>query len=1037
MPGTPSPLWLAALLIAGVSTPLKAEPIRVSGQILASAGKGLAGARVELLPQAGAPPLATVRTDAAGLFELAAPESGCFRVRVQVAGHLSLETRVLAVVEETDLMPAVAIPAAAPRAREAIGNEAIGGWVFSAPAPAAASPPPATPRLVQGTVSDAKGAPVPGALVWSEGSPAAPCVRAGAKGEFQLRLPASGEARLRAAAAGYLPSEPREPALKGADTALRLEPAGSITGQIVDAAGHPLARITLGALPVQWTDERSPLYATAWSREDGRFRLSQLSPGKLYTVTATQEGFAPASVEAGALPRDRHPAPVRIVLERGTVAFGRLLDRENQPVRGAELVLTPPSEGMFSDQMNMAYEETVAQATSNPEGRFELRHLNPGRFQLRVRRKGFAPFAVPEIEIPPRTARVDLGTLTLDRGLAVEGKITDPRGVPLPGAELDLGPAFEPFAVEAKGLDSAQKALTGSDGRFRFDDLRRGAHFDLRIKLQGYAPASVQVEVPAPEPLAIEMKPGRTLSGRVTGPKGEPVQNASLSTREEIAIRLPGGLSKVPTQRPLGVTDGEGRFRVEGVAPGKTDLEVNAAGYRFKRLQGFPVPEESNVEGLEISLEKGSVLEIRALDGRGAPVAGALVEARRIDSPGPEARGFFSQCQTDEEGRCGLNDIEAGWYNVAARSERHGRAEATLETKTGVNTRELVLSGGVEVSGRVSDENGAPVPSAGLSLQPAGSGDALTVPGSADGSFRFPAVGDGTFRLSGRAPGFAETSAPGEIQVGGREVRGLDLRLSRGATLTGQVLGLGPEELGSVLIFTFRADGALSRPQSGGVDRQGRYRIDGMGPGAWKVTAQQMEGRGVQEPLQLAPGIREAVLDLQFPTGFTLSGRVLVDRAPAAGAQVVALAGGKSSQAMTGPDGGFRVSNLPADRYDLLVTDLERGLSTAKSVEVTGDQEITVEIRTGGLRGRISSADTGAPVAGALIQMERAVQEIPGMDSIPSRTSDRSGGFETPRIAAGTYRIVVEKEGFASYQADVEVRPGAPAAVAIELKPLP
>jgi hypothetical protein len=75
------------------------------------------------------------------------------------------------------------------------------------------------------------------------------------------------------------------------------------------------------------------------------------------------------------------------------------------------------------------------------------------------------------------------------------------------------------------------------------------------------------------------------------------------------------------------------------------------------------------------------------------------------------------------------------------------------------------------------------------SVEPATTGAILTAASSADGSFRFTAVGDGTFRLSGNAPGFAEGYAPGEIQVAGQAVRGLELRLSRGATLTGKVLG--------------------------------------------------------------------------------------------------------------------------------------------------------------------------------------------------------------------------------------------------------
>jgi protocatechuate 3,4-dioxygenase beta subunit len=741
-------------------------------------------------------------------------------------------------------------------------------------------------------------------------------------------------------------------------------------------------------------------------------------------VSGQIQGPAGARVEL--LPQSGAP-PVAAT----TTAFGRVLDREKRPVQGAELVLTPASEGVFSDRLSMGSEEEVAQAISNPEGRFELQHLNPGRFRLRVKHKGFSPFALPEIEIPPGTARVDLGILTLDRGLVIEGRVTDPRGVPLPDVDVSLNTQITLFTMGPDNQDSPAQAQTGPEGRFRFDDLRRGAKFELRVERQGYVPASVRVDVPAPESLAIKLKPGRTLTGRVTGPAGEPVRNAILSLREETNLRLPEGLPKIDGWRHLGATDEEGKFRAEGVPPGTADLSIFAPGYRSKQPPGIPVPEDRDVEGLEIALEKASALEIRVLDSQGKPVDGAWIEVQRTDSPTSERRG-----RTDAEGRCLLDGIEPGRYEVSARSEEQGQARTTLDATAGVTARELVLAKGVEVSGRVSDESGEPVPGASLSLRPVGKGATLTAHAAADGTFRVQSVGDGTFRLSGSAPDFAETFAPAEVQVAGQEIRGLDLRLSRGTTLTGRVLGLDPEELGSVLVLAVRPDQASFQPLQGRVDGQGRYRIEGLGPGDWQVVAHQMKGRSLLEPLQIATGRREAVLDLRFQTGFTLSGQVLVDRAPFAGAEVQVFTRDRSVQAQTGPDGRFQVPDLPADSYSLRVLDLEHGLSATRSVEVIGDQAITLEIAAGGLRGKVSSAG-GEPITGAFIRLEEAVPEMPYPFQMPGGTSDVAGAFEIPRIYAGTYRIIVEKEGFAAYTANVEIRPGAPTPVAIELKPLP
>ncbi|HET9212667.1 MAG TPA: carboxypeptidase regulatory-like domain-containing protein [Thermoanaerobaculia bacterium] len=717
---------------------------------------------------------------------------------------------------------------------------------------------------------------------------------------------------------------------------------------------------------------------------------------------------------------------------------GRVLDSEGKPVPGSRVILGYP--GRLTDLEN---QPTVAETTSDAQGGFAFQHLSPGRLSLGVEHEGFASLEPVEVEVP-RTGKVDLGILTLDRGLAFEGRVIDPRGMPVPQVQVDLSPSLQVSSEDGIKGDFPRRT-TDSEGRFRFDDLPWGERFDLSATSPGYLPASVQsVEVPAPGPLTITLKRGRSLSGRVTGPAGEPVPGAELELREESIVRTSLGEIKEGVERSLAATDGEGRFRAPGaVAPGTADLKIHARGYRSKR-QSIQVPEDGDVEGLEISLEKPGVLEAHALDASGAPVPEADAELTRANSRDWRSwgEGVVRDCRTDAEGRCRIEglDLEPGLYRLSVRSETRGHAEAVLELTSGVIARDLVLHKGVEVSGHGRDERGDPVPGAKISLRPAGMGPTLTASSSADGSFRFADVGDGIFRLSGSADGFAETQAPGEIRVAGQEVHGLDLRLSRGARVTGKLLGLDPEEARNATVAAYRPDLTSAQVLLGRVDPEGRYKIEDLGPGEWTVTAHR-DGRSVAEPLHLASGVRETVLDLRFQTGFTVSGRVLLDHAPLAGMQVVVFTPARSSQALTGPDGGFRLFDLPAGHYNLMVLDLEGELGASKEVEIAADQEITFDIATGGLRGRVSAA--GAPVAGALLHLveDAAVAGRlspifpfgPALDG----TTGGSGAFEIPRLPAGPYKITVEKEGFAPATVDVEVRPGAVAAVEIELRPAP
>ncbi len=50
-------------------------------------------------------------------------------------------------------------------------------------------------------------------------------------------------------------------------------------------------------------------------------------------------------------------------------------------------------------------------------------------------------------------------------------------------------------------------------------------------------------------------------------------------------------------------------------------------------------------------------------------------------------------------------------------------------------------------------------------------------------------------------------------------------------------------------------------------------------------------------------------------------------------------------------------------------------------------------------------------------------------------TTDGAGAFEIPRLPVGLYKITAEQEGFAPATVDVQVPPGAVAAVEIELRP--
>ncbi len=1030
------------------STSLAAEPIRVTGRVFNWAQEsGVAGVRVELFPAYEGPtrpaPLASARTDAEGSFEIAAPESGCFRLVVRAEGYGTLEHPLAPLVEDrhlstANLEPSRPLEAAGEEtrvSRRALGSDRPWGWRLAGrnetPKAAAASKP-VPPRRISGKVTDsASGKPVAGALVWSGWPLVAPPARTDGEGRFHLdvpNVPPREGVWLESGAAGFLPAA-RLYARPGATepVLVKLDPAAEISGKVSDPAGRPVAGASVLVLPPRAIDQGEES-SGAWIGPDGRFRLLGLKPGSAYKLTARRKGFERASVPARTAPAGQPPPPpVQIVLGQGKTAFGRVVDAAGRPATGVKVVLIDPQ--TYRDQQ---------EATTNEEGRFEIRHLSPGTYRLTAQHPDRAGLEVPEVEIPATPPSVNLGDLKLPADGAIEGRVTDSRGKPVEGAEVHVNEAQN---LEASlslnlgeglvGQPSLRSLRTGADGSFRAKGLKSGSLFDLRVQHPAYAETTVpNVAAPTKEAVRIEMKASHSLKGQVVNAEGAPVAGASLVWLE----RGEGIAGLLGSRRPLGTADAQGRFQVSGLPAGSLDLEVSAEGYQTRWMEGLNIPEDRDLEDVRVVLGRGSWLDVQVLNTEREPVPDTPLIAHPQDLLEQQnllamLRGVFSDCTTDSQGRCRLSLPEPGAYSVQVM----GKLPVNITVPPGGTSFEIVLPRDFEVSGRVVGKDGAGVP--GIHVQ---SWSEAQEPSGAqtgtDGTFVFPKLAEGRYRLTAQQPGVGEASL--DIEIAGQPVRDLELRLAEtesGVVLTGRLTGLPPEDLKGALVQAQSPEANLS----GFVKWDGSYRIENLEPGEWTVSARTGSGRQATGKVWIEPGATAATLDLDFAGGLTLSGRVLVDGSPLGGASVLAgnLADPGSGQlGSTAHDGSFALRGLSPGSLTVIVLG-SPGISASRTVELAEDEEIAIEITTGTFKATVLSA-TGELLEGAVANLALRDSEAQNPFGNVSALSGPDGTLDAGRLAPGTYRLEIRKEGFQPREETVEILPGGAVVMEVRLADL-
>ena len=703
---------------------------------------------------------------------------------------------------------------------------------------------------------------------------------------------------------------------------------------------------------------------------------------------------------------------------------GRVVDRLGRPIAGARV----SARGAAGDG------GAALVATSDGDGRYLVRLRSGVPVRLRVEADGFVADELGGV-VPPQAGL----ELALARRLALEGVVRA------------HGQAAADAEVTIAGASGTRTAKSGPDGAFSFAGLAEG-RYALRAVRDTEAAYLDGVMVAAGDAgtgiVAVELQPATTVPGRLRERGGRPIAGGEVTLSEADGAPLPRSVQ----------SDGEGNFRFVAVLPGSYVVGAHADG--FYPAEPRPLRVGKTPASVDVRLDPGAVIEGRVVDERAQPVAdadvavsgeapdgtpiavtassgaaaatGARVEPAGelgilrgpVPYPPPtpttmsaEVAPVPKQFRTDDKGAFRVTGLPAGRLVVVATHPDFARgASEPLHVVAGAEVRvSVVLSRGVEVRGRVTDDRGDPVAGAELT----GDGTALATT-DARGEWDIAHVAR-ALTLTVRAPGFL----PATRAVSPSERGPFDVTLRRAE---GRLAGDVVDDRGAPVSAARVEIAAPPMPVRWvTTDRAGHFAADGLGPGPYRVVVAHAD---------FAPATFEAVAptsEARFALvpGGGIEGDVRDARLGGVPPGVrLELAAGGRTQLLPLQAGRFTATALPVGRATLTAS-APGYVTVTRDVDVVGGDrlhdvtvhDVRLELPRGGTVTGGVRDDHGDAVADATV----------AVGAIRART-DRDGNFRIDGVMPGTARVVAEKAGSGVAADDVEVRAGDESRVELRLR---